>query len=134
MAKRHGRHTYISLDGTDISAYCSESSFDRSADSHDTTTYGATAHAVGDDGLLKHSGSMSGLYDNTTSGPHDLITALIGTNVTLVRRPEGTGTGLPQESMTVRVTKYSESNPVADYVKWSADFDVDGDITDTDQA
>lgn len=132
----HGKNTYISLNGSNLSTWTNTSELGREADDHDVTCYGATAH-VFEGGLLKGSASMGGIYDNTTGaasgGPHAVITPLVGTVVTLIRRPEGTGTGKPQESVSVLVKKYTETNPVADMVTWSAELQLSGAITPTTQ-
>jgi hypothetical protein len=128
----HGKDTYISIASNDISAYCNSSNFERSADSHDVTCFGKDAHVfVG--GLLNGQCGVEGLYDNTTSGPRDIIEPLIGTNVTLVRRPEGTGSGLPVDTVDALVMKYTETSPVADMVKWSCDLQLSDDVTSTNQ-
>jgi len=133
MAFVHGKNTYVSLNAVDLSAYTNSSELSRGADSHDTTTYGQTAHTFAG-GLLNHSASMEGIYDNTASvGPRAAIVALVGTNVTMVRRPEGTGVGKPQDSATVLVQEYVETSPVADMVKWSVKLQVSGAITATTQ-
>jgi hypothetical protein len=133
MAKVHGRHTYISLDGKDISQYCTSSELTRGADSHDTTTYGDDDHEV-DGGLRKGNASIEGIYDNTlTTGPSAAIDPIVGTKVTLIRRAEGTGTGKPEQTTTVLVEEYVETNPVADMVKWSVKLTVSGPITKTTQ-
>jgi hypothetical protein len=129
----HGRNTFISLNGTDLSAFTDSSELSREADEHDVTTYGKQAHVV-QGGLLSSSATMSGTYDNTAgTGPRAVIRPLVGTNVTLIRRPEGTGTGKPQDSVTVHVKKYVETNPVADMVKWSAELTGSDVVTSTVQ-
>lgn len=129
----HGKNTYISLNGTDLSAFTDASELERTADSHDVTTYGKNNH-VKAGGLLDGTAKMSGTYDNTAgTGPRAVIRPVVGTLVTLIRRPEGTGTGKPQDSVSVLVTKYNESNPVADMVKWSCDMDLSDAITSTTQ-
>lgn len=133
MAFVHGKKTYISLNGVDLSAFTNTSEFERNADKHDVTCYGADDHAY-DGGLGDGKASMSGIYDNTASGPRDTIEPLVGTKVTLVRRPEGTGSGLPQDSLTVLVEKYVETNPVADMVAWSCELQPSGAVTSTNQA
>ena len=133
MAFTHGKDTFISIDGNDISAYTNTSNLKRTADSHDVTCYGKDAH-VYRGGLLDGTCGASGIYDNTTSGPHDVITPLIGTNVTLIRRPEGTGSGLPQESVDVLIMDYTETNPVADMVAWSVEFQLSDDVTESNQS
>lgn len=129
----HGRKTYVSLNAADLSAYTDNSDLTRGADSHDVTTYGKDDHVfVG--GLKKGNASMSGTYDNTVSvGPRAVINPIIGTVVTMVRRPEGTGSGRPQDSASVLVEEYVESAPVADMVKWSVKLTVSDAVTSTTQ-
>lgn len=133
MARVHSTNTYISLGGNDISTYCNASDFTRKADKHDVTTYGKNDH-VYDGGLGDGEANISGVYDNTTSGPRDIIEPMIGTNVTLIRRVEGTGSGLPQDSVDVLVEEYVETSPVADFVSWSAKLQLSDAVTSTNQA
>lgn len=134
MAFVHGKDTYISLDGDDLSAYTNTSSWEDNTDKHDVTCYGADrkafAYGLGDGKL-----TFGGIYDNTAAGPKAIIEAIkdAGLLVTLIRRAEGTGSGLPQESVSVLVEKYTESNPVADMVTWSCDLQMSGNITRTTQ-
>ena len=133
MAFVHGRNTVILLDANDLSAFCNESEFGQEADSHDVTTYGKNSK-VYQGGLKDASFSMGGTYDNGASGPKAIIEPLIGTVVPLVRRPEGTGVGLPEETVDVLVTGYTETNPVADMITWSAECQCSDDITSADQS
>lgn len=128
----HGRNTYISLNAVDLSAYVTTSQLEKTADKHDVTTYGQSTH-VYNGGLGDGTATMSGVYDNGASGPRASIQALIGTTCTLVRRPDGTGTGKAQDSVTVLVEKYVETNPVADMVTWSCDMQLSGPVTTTAQ-
>jgi hypothetical protein len=129
----HGKNTFVSLNGSDLSSFADASELNREADEHDVTTYGKQAHVV-QGGLLSSSASISGTYDNTAgTGPRAVIRPLIGTVVTLIRRPEGTGTGRPQDSVSVHVKKYVETNPVADMVKWSCELTGSDVITSTTQ-
>lgn len=132
MAAQHGRFTVIILNGQDLSQFCDSSEFGRTSDKHDTTGYGLNSHRYSG-GLLDGTFTMGGTYDNSATGPHDIITPLLGTTVTLVRRPEGTGTGKPQETVTVLVEKLNESSPVADNVKWSCDLQLAGDVAEINQ-
>lgn len=132
MAFRHARHTFISLDGSDLSPFTNTSELGRVADSHDVTTYGKDSR-VYSGGLLNGTASMSGTYDDTVTGPRDVIRPLIGTVVPLVRRPEGTGPGLPQDTVQVLITKYNETNPVADMIAWSCEMQLSDDVTSIDQ-
>jgi hypothetical protein len=132
MSFSHGKNTYISLNGVDLSTYTTSSQIEKTADKHDVTTYGASNHAY-NGGLLDGTATMSGIYDNGASGPRATILALVGTTCTLVRRPDGTGTGKAQDSVTVLVEKYVETNPVADQVTWSCDMQLSGAVTTTAQ-
>jgi len=129
----HGRLTVITLNAVDLSAFTNTSSFERESDEHDVTCYGATDHVV-QGGLGKGAASMGGIYDNGATGPRDTIEPLIGTVVTLIRKPEGTGSGLPQDSVSVLVKKYVESSPVADMVSWSCEMTLAGAVTSTNQS
>jgi len=133
MAFKHGKDTVITLNAVDLSAFTTTSELNRSADSHDVTTYGKSSHVfVG--GLLDAKATMSGVYDDGATGPRAVIEPLIGTVVTLIRKPVGTGAGKPQDSVSVVVTGYVETNPVADMVSWSCEMQCSDEITTTVQA
>jgi len=132
MAFKHGKDTVITLNAVDLSAFTNTSELNRSADSHDVTTYGKSSHVyVG--GLLDAKATMSGTYDDGAAGPRATIEPLIGTVVTLIRKPVGTGAGKPQDSVSVVVTGYVETNPVADMVAWSCEMQCTDEITTTEQ-
>jgi len=133
MSFVHGKDTYISLDGDDLSAFTNTSDLTRGADEHDVTCYGKQDHVV-TGGLGKGQASMGGIYDNTATGPRAVIEPLIGTVVDLVRRPAGTGSGKPQDSVDVLVLEYVETNPVADMVSWTCKFTLSDAVTTTAQA
>lgn len=132
MATVHSKNTYISIATVDISAYCNTSEFDRGADEHDVTCYGANDHVVAG-GLGTGKFTFGGVYDDGSSGPRDTIEPLIGTVVAMVRRVEGTGTGKPSDAFNMLVKSYKESSPVADVVRWSAEGTVSGAVTSTNQ-
>jgi len=133
MAFVHSKNTFISLNGSDLSAFTNTSEFGRKADKHDVTTYGKNDH-VYEGGLGDGAMSMGGIYDNTTTGPRDVIEPLIGTVVVAIRRPEGTGSGKPQDSVNVLVEEYVESSPVADMVTWSLTLQPSDAVTSTNQS
>lgn len=132
MAFIHGKNTVIKLNAVDLSAFTNMSEFGREADTHDVTCYGKNDH-VFKGGLGTGTASISGIYDDTTSGPRDVIEPLIGTNVTLIRQPEGAGAGKPQDSVDVVVKSYKESSPVADMVQWAAELQLSDAVTSTNQ-
>lgn len=136
MALVHGKNTYISLDGVNLSTYVKTSEWTREADEHDVTTYGNNSHVVRS-GLLGGKFTMSGVYDTTASvGPRAKLNALIaaGTNVVLIRRPEGTASTKPEDEVSVMVKSYVETSPVDDYVAWSCECTLAGDVDSTPQA
>jgi hypothetical protein len=133
MAFSHGKDAYISVNAVDISAFTNTVTFSQSADSHDTTTYGQEAHTFAD-GLTNATVTVGGIYDNGAAGPHDTFQAAIGTGAkAFVWRPEGTGSALPELAGTCIVTGYDETAPVADMISWSANLQVSGTITTTNQ-
>jgi hypothetical protein len=133
MTFAHGSDTVITLDGDDLSLYTKTSTIEDGANSHDITCYGATSEAH-QGGLKKGTASMGGTYFKGVTGPRAIIKPLVGSTVTLVRRPEGTGSGLPQDSVDVVVLKYVETNPSNDMIAWSCDMLQTGDLDSTAQA
>jgi len=133
MAYVHGQFTVITVATKDISPYCKTSSYEGSAEVHQTTGYGKTAHTK-QGGLLDGKFSCGGTYDNTAStGPRNALKPLLGTTVTVTRKPEGTGTGRPLDTFSAVLSKYVETNPVDDMVTWSAEFDISDVVTTTTQ-
>lgn len=133
MAKQHGKDTVIKVGADDISTYADSSELNRTADSHDTTTYGNDSHRKSG-GLLDGKFTMSGTYDTTeTTGPRAVLQPLLGTTPTIIRQVEGTGSGKPQDSFAALMVSYVETSPTADMVKWSAEFELDGDVDSTPQ-
>jgi hypothetical protein len=129
----HGKDVYYAINAKDISPYMNTSQIEKTSDSHDVTTYGQGAH-VFKGGLLNSTGTIGGIYDSsTTSGPRAIIEPLVGSNVSWVERPEGTGTGKPARTGEVLVLKYTETRPVADMITWSTDLQVSGSIVNSTQ-
>lgn len=131
----HGKNTVVKVATKDLSAFTDSSELNQSVDSHDTTTYGNSSHRK-DGGLLDGTFTMSGTYDKTAvTGPRAVLKPILkaAVPVAVVRQPEGTGTGKAQDTFNALLVKYTETNPVADMVKWTAEFEIDGDVTDTAQ-
>jgi hypothetical protein len=129
----HGRHTYISLDADDLSTFANSTTFNRTADSHDTTTYTKNSHTY-QGGLKDGTVTIGGFYETGPTGPAAVIEPLLGTTVPFVYRPEGTGAGLPQKAVDVVVTSYNQSAPVADMIQWTAELQMTDDVDITAQA
>lgn len=131
---QHGKSTYVSLDGDDLSAFSTNSQLELTADSHDVTTYGKNSH-VFSGGLKNGTATVSGIYDSTAvTGPRAVVKPLVGTVVELIHRPEGTGSGKPMDKVDVLVTKYTQTHPVADMVTWAVDLQFSDDVDSTAQA
>ncbi|HZO69207.1 MAG TPA: hypothetical protein VFB74_29810 [Kribbellaceae bacterium] len=141
MTFAHGKETVIKINlasspvsgAADISLYVNTSTLTREGDTHDVTTYGKDDHVFA--GGLKAGGfTMGGVYDNASSGTPRAIMSDHETEMfNIVRRPEGTGSGLPQQVITGILKSYVETNPVADMVSWTAEFTKSDAIDDTAQ-
>lgn len=132
MAFTHSKVTVVTLNGTDLSAFTKTTTYNRSADTHDVTTYGKNAK-VFSGGLKDGTATLEGIYDDTAVGPRDVIRPLLGTTVNLVFKPEGTGTGKPQDTVAVVVNSYNESSPVADMIQWTCEVQFSDDVTSVNQ-
>ncbi len=115
----HSKLTVVLVDGNDISEYCTDSSRERSSGTEDNTTYGK--NAIGKDPtLLTGTFTCSGKYDSdAVAGPRAVLDPLIGTKVEIQYRPEGTGSGKPQDRFDAVITSYTETAPVAGYRTWA---------------
>lgn len=133
MAFTHSKNTVVLLDDNDISAFTNSTTYNRSADSHEVTTYGKNSK-VYNGGLKDGTVTIGGLYDDGATGPRAVIQPLLGTVVEFVFRPEGTGTGKPEDTVNVLVTAYNESSPVADQIQWTAELQMSDDVVSADQA
>lgn len=145
MSTVHGKNTVIKVTcaspaptgAIDISFCCNTSAFNEVRDSHDVTCYGATGHAYAD-GLTNHTFSLGGVYDTSTStGARAIFGALMsstgGQLISIERQVEGTGTGKPKDTFSGLVTSYTETNPAADMVTWTAEVQISGAVTRTTQ-
>lgn len=134
MAKIHGKGLVILLNASDLSTHSNNVEFARTSDSHDVTTYGNNSHRK-QGGLLDGKATIQGIYDSVAgTGPRAVIEPLIGTVVAFVHRPEGTGSGKPQDTVNALVMSYTETSPVADMITWQAELEFDGDVATVAQA
>lgn len=134
MSRIHSKLTVWKVGENDVSQYCNSSNIKRSGDTSDTTTYGMNSHRY-DGGLLDGTASLGGFYDSTAStGPRAVLEPAIGTTVSLTHQPEGAGSGKPQDVFNAVLTDYTEDKPIADYVTWSAEFQIAGDVDSTAQS
>lgn len=133
MARTHTKHTVIIVDGIDISEYCRDSNRERSSGTEDVTTYGKNA-VVKDATLLDAAFACSGGYDDDEEGPRAVLDPLVGEKVTIIYRPEGTGSGKPQDTFEAVITKYAETAPVGGYRLWSLETEPSDEWNDTPQS
>lgn len=128
----HGKGTATSIDDSDLSVYSNSVAFNRTADSHDVTTFGKNSK-VYKSGLKDGTATISGIYDDTAlTSPGAVLRPLVGGDaVELVYEPEGSGSGKPIATVDVIVTGYEETAPIADMITWSATLQLSDDITDT---
>jgi hypothetical protein len=133
MARTHSKHTVIIIDGVDISEHCTDSNVEESAGTEDNTTYGKDK-IVKDPTLGDGAFGCSGKYDSSATGPRAVLKPLVGQKVVVQYRPEGTGSGLPQDQFDAVITKYTETAPVAGYRLWSLETEPSDDWDSTDQA
>jgi hypothetical protein len=134
MAFVHGKGTVVMIGSNDMSAYSNSVTFTRTADTHETTTFGKNSKTYAP-GLKDATASVEGIYDNTAvTGPGAVFRPLVGAaSVVMKYRPEGTATGRAEAEVSVLCNSYEESAPVNDIIKWTAEFQMTGDIDDTAQ-
>jgi hypothetical protein len=133
VARKHSKLTVIIIDDNDVSTFCTDSNCEQSSGTEDTTTYGKNA-VVKDPTLLDGAFGCSGKYDDSATGPRAVLKPLVGTKVTVQYRPEGTGSGLPQDEFDAVITKYTETAAVAGYRLWALETEPSDEWTVTDQA
>lgn len=129
----HGKSTVIKINSKDLSLVTKSSELSRGADTHDTTGYGLDDYTF-QGGLRKADFTAEGTYDSTAvTGPRAVLAPIIGQTVPLIRQPEGTGSGKPQDSCSIVIEEFVESSPYNDMVKWSVKGKVSGAVNTTAQ-
>lgn len=134
MAFRHGKDTVVIIAGNDISQYTNTTAREDETAMHKTTGYGAAREAY-QSGLGDGTFTIGGVYNDSIGGPSRVLKPLkkAGAAVTFVYRPEGTGSGKAQDSVSVLVKTLNFSSPVADNVTWTCELQMTGTLDDTDQ-
>lgn len=137
MAFIHSKNTYISINAVDLSAYVTQSSeLNKTTDTHEVTAYGNDFKAYAP-GLIDGTFSCEGTYDSTAStGTRAALNAVHAGNVAveIIRRPEGTGSSLPEDTFDAVMTSLVETSAVGDMIMWSAEFQISGDVDTTAQS
>lgn len=132
MARAHGKDTFVSVNGNDLSVYTKTSTFEKNPDIHETTGY-RTDDATYRGGIRRGTFTMGGNYDIEVGGPGNILRPLEGTTAPIIRQIAGPGSGLPQDSFSAVLGKYTETAPVDDLVSWSLDTTITGPVVPTTQ-
>lgn len=134
MSFVHGKNTVITVNGSDISAYTNNTDMNDETMTHDVTCYGQARKAY-QAGLGDGTFGLKGIHDNGVGGPRAILKPLkaAGTAVTFVYRPDGTGSGKQQSSVSVIVKSYKESDSAADMIQWEAEFQMTGALNEANQ-
>ena len=135
MAFKHGKDTVVLFNGTDISAFTNNTEDNDETENHDVTCYGAVRKAY-TAGLGDGKFTISGTHNDSANNPRAVIKPVkaAGTAVTFVYRAEGTGSGKSQSSVSVLVSNYVQTSPVAGVVTWKAELQMTGALDETDQS
>jgi hypothetical protein len=132
MAFIHGKVTVVSVGGTDMSIFGTSAEYELKSDSHDVTAFGADFH-VYSGGLKDSTLKLEGTYDDTADdGPRAALEILVGDVTELIYNPEGAGSGKPIRTWNALLTSYTETAPVADMVKFAAQFQGAGAVVLTE--
>jgi hypothetical protein len=122
----HGKDSYLSVDGTEISSYTDNTSHDQSQETAEVTAYG-------DDDKEFIAGLKSGTF--ALNGHWEAAQAAVlsgcfdGGTVTIIFGPDGNASGKVRYTCAALVTGYQEQAPVGDKVAWSANFQRSGALT-----
>jgi len=135
MALNHGRLTVVIFNALDISGFTNTAEMADEDDMHDTTCFGAARKAYAS-GLGDGKFTIGGVHNSGSTGPRKILKGVKATKLPapFVYRPEGTGSGKAQSSVSVLVMSYVDTSAVADMVRWKAVLQMTGDLTETDQA
>ena len=132
----HGRNTRLVVGGVDLSDFADTTDVTDGRAVHKTTTYGPTrtreSKRLGlGDGKITIKGTHA---SDATSPRKTLVSFMDGeVEVSFLFQHQGVGTGLPQLAVNVVVASYNESDPVNDFIKWTAELEMSGDRSNADQ-
>lgn len=134
MAFRHGKDTVTIINAVDISQYTNSCTLADETAMHKVTCFGATRDSY-QSGIGDGSFTIGGVSNDAAGGPRRTIKPLkaTGASVPFLYRPEGTGSGKAQSSVSVFVKTFNESSPVADNYTWTAELQMTGALDETVQ-
>lgn len=113
----------------DLSAFLSEETLDRVADTAETSAFGQTSKSY-IPGLKDGTISLGGNYDAVaTTGIAVVLEGILAMSRTFEFHPAGVVTGERKYTGSCIETKFNVSSPVNDKVSVSAEFQITGDVT-----
>lgn len=130
MAFIHGKDSAVLLNEHDLSAYFNTADVASSNDTAETTAFGDSAktYLVGlNDATL----SLSGMWDGGTDASDETLQGLLGASTTPLVTVNLGGAAIGNSAIVAKAheTSYAISNPVADVVTITADFNASTDNT-----
>ena len=127
MAAYRGKNLSVTADATEITGDGRNFTIDESADTLDSTVYGADARGK-EIGLTDGTFSFEGL-DSTGNWTTAWGNLVPGTSVAFVVYPEGSGTGKRRASFTGIITSRSLSTPYEELSTISVGGEISGTVT-----
>lgn len=131
MATFHGSAGQVYVSANQV-AEVTEFSFEETAEFAEDTTLADTAKTTHATAITSARGSVTCWWDDTDTNGQEALD--IGASLTLNLRPEGTGSGLNQISLTARITGASIQVQRGAILTRSFQFESSGAITRTAQA
>ena len=130
MAFIHGKSAQVLHNEFDLSSYFNDASISRSAETAETTSFGATAKSY-IIGLTDGTISLSGMFDGAANAIDAEMTDVFGSNdgsVISISPSGSTAIGTRILTATGKLTSYEVSSPVGDVVAANAEFQADAGI------
>jgi len=126
LSFQHGKNAFLSIDGTDISAYTNSQSLNRMKDNFETTTFGNNDKTF-IAGLREYDLSIGGPWDPAL----DLVMSTADDNASgvFIFGPEGNTSGDVRYSGNAFIANYNVDSPVGGGVTWTATFKPSGAVT-----
>jgi hypothetical protein len=117
MSRAKTKDAVVIVDGNELTTHLTNVNRKRGGGTEDNTTFGKD-DIVKDPTLGTGEFGFSGKYATkaTSGNPRSVLDPLVNTKVNIKYRPEGTGTGLPQDSFDAVITGYEETGEVAGYI------------------
>lgn len=131
MARYHGKNTFLSVDGVDLSPYLNEVTWPNDRDTAESSTFGQDAKTYVA-GLSDSTIDLGGVWDDTAvSGPDVVLPPLLADDapVEVIFGPSGDAATRRRFTAQAILTSYETTAPIGDVVAFSASFQVTGPIT-----